>query len=104
MSFVRDYIAYLKDNPEGYWFKRKLYGWGWDPATWHGWLVMVVFLVLIAWNAVRIDSMSHSVSDTLLNFVPQTIALVLVLIAICFVTGESPKWQWGLPKKSNEEK
>lgn len=97
MDFFRRYVAYIKDNPEGYWFKRKVYGWGWTPARWQGWVTLVVFLVLVVWNAIRVDSMSHSASDTLLSFVPQTVILVFVLIAICFVTGEEPKWQWGLP-------
>ena len=29
---IKEYIAYLKDNPQGYWFKARLYGWGWAPA------------------------------------------------------------------------
>ncbi len=96
MGILRDYIDYLKDNPEHYWFKRKLYGWGWDPATREGWLVMLVFLGLIVWNALRIDAVSHSASDTLLSVIPQTVGLVLLLIAVCYATGEKPKWQWGL--------
>jgi hypothetical protein len=26
-------LDYLRNNPQRYWFKRKLYGWGWTPAT-----------------------------------------------------------------------
>lgn len=96
---IKEYIKYLKDNPKGYWFKRKLYGWGWTPATREGWLVMFVFVVLVALNAGRIDSQSHSVSDTLINFIPQTFVLILVLLLICYKTGEKPRWQWGVPKK-----
>lgn len=36
MSLIKNCVEYLKDNPEGYWFKRKLYGWGWTPAKWQG--------------------------------------------------------------------
>jgi hypothetical protein len=32
----KKYIEYLKDNPQGYWFKRKVWGWGWTPVTWQG--------------------------------------------------------------------
>ena len=28
MSIFKNYREYYKNNPEGYWFKRKLYGWG----------------------------------------------------------------------------
>jgi hypothetical protein len=34
MKLFKEYTDYLKDNPQGYWFKRKLYGWGWTPARW----------------------------------------------------------------------
>ena len=98
---IKEYIKYLKDNPKGYWFKRKLYGWGWTPATREGWLTMFVFVVLVALNAGRIDSESHSVSDTLINFIPQTFVLILVLLLVCYKTGEKPRWQWGVPKKTN---
>lgn len=100
MSIVTDYIAYLKDNPQGYWFKRKIYGWGWTPATWQGWVAILVFLVLMFLNFFRIDSASHSGSDTLINFIPQTAILVLLLIVVCWKKGEKPKWQWGFPPKN----
>ncbi len=97
--FWKDYTDYIKDNPNGYWFKRKIWGWGWTPARWQGWLTLLIFIVLITANAVRIDSSSHSVSDTLINFLPETVPLVLILIGICYAKGEKPKWQWGFPNK-----
>ena len=96
---IKEYIEYLKDNPKGYWFKAKLYGWGWAPARWQGWVVLIIFLVFTVNNFFRIDSRSHSGSDTLINFVPQTVVSVLVLIVIFWKKGERPRWQWGLPKK-----
>ncbi len=103
MNIIKRHIEYLKDNPEQYWFKRKLYGWGWTPARWQGWVVILVFTALIVWNAIRIDSTSHSVSDMLINFIPETAILVLMLIIICYVTGEKPRWMWGDLKKDNAE-
>jgi len=38
----RNYIGYMKDNPKKYWFKRKLYGWGWVPVRWQGWFVVLL--------------------------------------------------------------
>lgn len=93
------YIAYLKDNPEGYWFKRKLYGWGWTPATWQGWLVLIIFLALLVLNTLRFNPEAHTDREVLTEFIPQTVVLILVLIVICYKTGEKPKWQWGLPKE-----
>ncbi|HTE48375.1 MAG TPA: hypothetical protein VK675_00510 [Candidatus Paceibacterota bacterium] len=94
----KKYIAYLKDNPEGYWFKRKLYGWGWTPARWQGWVVLAIFVALAVFNFYRIDANSHSGSDTLINFIPQTILLVIIFFAFCCSKGEKPHWQWGPPK------
>lgn len=97
------YFEYLKDNPERYWFKRKLFGWGWTPATWQGWAVLLGFVALIMLNFRRIDVHSHSASDTLINFIPQTVILTLVLLAICCLTGERPRWQWGIPKEEDTD-
>ena len=77
------------------WFKRKRYGWGWTPSSWEGWLTIAIFLVLTILNFRRIDAVQHSGSDTLINFVPQTCILVLVLLLICWQKGEKPRWQWG---------
>ncbi len=92
-NYIHEHIEYLKDNPKGYWFKRKLYGWGWTPATREGWGILVLFAGLIVCNFIRIDRASHSASDTLINFFPQTIIVVFILIVICYKTGEKPKWQ-----------
>ena len=44
---IKEYIKYLKDNPQEYWFKAKLYGWGWTPVKWQGWCVIFLYIVLI---------------------------------------------------------
>jgi hypothetical protein len=70
------------------WFKKKSFGWGWYPVSWEGWLVTLGFAFLAVWNFYRIDSKSHSVSDTLINFIPETILLTIILVFICYKTGE----------------
>ena len=44
---IKECIAYLKDNPRGYWFKAKLYGWGWVPVKWQGWLGVVIGIAIL---------------------------------------------------------
>lgn len=95
---LRDYTRYVRDNPHGYWFKRKLYGWGWTPVTWQGWAVTLLAIGLIVLNAFRLDTPEAS-PDVVFTFVLQTFLIVSILIGICYKTGESPKWQWGPPKK-----
>lgn len=93
---LKEYLDYLKDNPNKYWFKRKIYGWGWTPATWQGWLTLLLFLGAIIINTLGIDK---TTPEGLKTFIVETIALILILLFICYRTGEKPKWQWGLPKK-----
>ena len=77
------------------WFKSKRYGYGWTPCRWQGWLVLAVYLVLLIVTFRIIDLKSHSVSDTLLGVVPLWLLYTFVLLVICYVTGEKPKWRWG---------
>jgi len=76
------------------WFKARKYGWGWTPITWQGWLVTFLFLCLVYSNFLDVDSLSHSVSDTLMNFAFRLIFLILALILVCYVKGEKPQWRW----------
>lgn len=102
MSIFKEYIAYTKDNPGGHWFKRKLYGWGWVPVTWQGWAVTFIFVALIIINAIRFNPEIHTEKEVLMKFIPQTVVLILILIGICYLKGEKPRWQWGFPKKEEE--
>lgn len=92
------YIAYLQDNPEGYWFKRKLFGWGWVPVKWQGWLVIVVYIALLCAFAFTLDDQSPP-QEVMFTFILPLTLLTGVLIRICYKTGEAPRWQWGIPKE-----
>lgn len=99
MKALKAYRAYIKDNPEGYWFKRKLYGWGWTPATREGWLVtlgFLAFIILVAWRA---EQAQLTGSEVTYQVVVPFIVAVVTLIGICWRKGESPRWQWRIPKK-----
>ncbi len=89
----------MPSSPKKYWFVAKTYGWGWTPATWQGWTILAIFVVLIVLNFLRIDAASDSINNTLLAFVPETIALIAVLVLICWKTGEKPRWNAGMPPK-----
>ena len=80
---------------QDYWFKTKPYGYGWYPARWQGWLVITLFIVLEIYIFRSIDLTSHSVSDTLINFIPLSCILIALLILICVKTGEKARWRWG---------
>lgn len=95
---IKDIIDYYKHNPEGYWFKRKLYGWGWTPVRWQGWLVLIVYIAILILIFNRLEQNLNSSRDVALNIILPFIAVSTILILICYKTGESPKWQWGPPK------
>ncbi len=97
MFSFKEYAEYLKDNPKGYWFKRKLYGWGWAPAKWQGWTVVFIYLLLIIAFTFTVDGYA-TVQDMLFTFLLPLILLTSSLILICYKKGESPKWMWGIKK------
>ncbi len=80
------------------WFKRKRYGWGWTPATWQGWAVLVGYLVLVLVFAATIDKTSPP-REIFATFVLPSLVLTVTLIRICYRKGESPRWQWGNESK-----
>lgn len=90
MSIIRKYIEYLKDNPEGYWFKRKLYGWGWTPATWQGWLVVAISLAIF-FGGMYVGETDDAPGATFLGFV----IMVALIFFFGYTKGEKPRWQWG---------
>jgi uncharacterized membrane protein YhaH (DUF805 family) len=93
------HLAYLRDNPQGYWFKRKLYGWGWTPVKWQGWLVILAYVVILLGIILPLGEKSEADPNLLYAVFEVMLILTAALIGICFWKGESPRWQWGLPKK-----
>ena len=80
-----------------YWFRAKRYGWGWGlPLTWQGWATLATFV-------------ASSVAGGLLfpprKALPAFIACVVVLsgllLVVCWLKGEPPRWRWGDDDRSN---
>lgn len=96
---IKEYIKYLKDNPNNYWFKAKLYGWGWVPVKWQGWCVILAYVMLLSVLIISkekdIPGNSNSGSNFLI-FGLLIILLTTLLIFICYKKGEKPRWKWGV--------
>ncbi len=92
----------LLNTPNKLWFKAKLYGWGWAPATWQGWLTIFIYIALIfiivSTREEYIPGNPDSGSN-FLTFATPIIVLTALLIIICYKKGEKPRWQWGPHKK-----
>lgn len=107
MNIFQKYVEYLKDNPEEYWFKRKVFGWGWAPATWQGWATTLIFVGFVIWNAVHLSARAEAgielSQQEMTDFFLRIGIATLALIVIAWKTGESPRWMWGFPKKGGEQ-
>ncbi len=99
---IKEYINYLKDNPQGYWFKAKLYGLGWAPARWQGWFVILAYVALISVLVLTREKDIPGNPDSGSNFLVFALPIIIltaILIFICYKKGEKPHWQWGPRKK-----
>lgn len=68
--------------------------------------MLLGFFALVLWDFNRLDASSHSASDTLRPFLIHVVLLTLLLLIICWRTGEELRWQWGCKtgeKKPDEE-
>lgn len=93
------YIAYINDNPNRYWFKRKLYGWGWTPARRAGWLATFLFIAIVLGVMTLAESKPAVLSEV--EGLGVVIVCTLVFLIVAYRTGEPPAWQWGNPKHDN---
>ena len=74
-----------------YWFPAKRYGYGWGPpVTWQGWVVLAVYLALVAAGMFLFPPHVE-----LLPFLVYEFVLTLGLIVVCYAKGEPPSWRWG---------
>jgi hypothetical protein len=74
-----------------YWFPAKRYGWGWGPpSSWQGWAVIGVFVVLVSVGVFAFPPVRNTGA-----FVAFVVVLNVLLVAVCWLKGEPPRWRWG---------
>jgi hypothetical protein len=70
-----------------YWFPAKHRGWGWGPpSNRKGWTVLVAFYALVA-VGVALFLPRHQIA----GFVIYCAVLCLLLVLVCYFTGEPPR-------------
>ena len=69
------------------WFPTKRYGWGWGPpCCWQGWVVLFIYVALVIAASLLVPPNKVS---------PYFAGLTAILILICLLKGERPRWRWG---------
>ncbi len=86
------------------WFKAKKYGWGWYPASWQGWGVLLFYLLLVILSAWDILSGIAEGVEAVKHFLVRVLILSFFLLYISYKKGEPPKWRWGKMNKDHDEK
>jgi hypothetical protein len=71
------------------WFRR--IGIFYLPVTAAGWLILIAGLVFAVYSFMDIDGRSHSVSDTMINFVFMLLIIGAVYSLIGYLTGRTRK-------------
>jgi hypothetical protein len=72
-----------------YWFPAKRHGWGWGPpCSWHGWAVLLAYLLLVLGGIPLIQASMGSAI-----YLAYALSLTAVLVAICWLKGEPPRWR-----------
>jgi len=85
-----NWTEYIRDNPQKLWFKRKLYGWGWVPVRWQGWLVVLVALSIFV-ASIIVGERDDAPGAVALGF----LVMVAIIFAFGYWKGEKPRWSWG---------
>jgi hypothetical protein len=71
------------------WFRR--IGFIFVPRSIIGWIILFAAFAYAVYSFIDIDSRSHSVSDTLINFVFKLLIIGAVYSLIAYLTSRSPE-------------
>lgn len=78
-------------DKKDYWFLAKVYGWGWGlPAAWQGWLVYGIAAALLIAGVFIFPPVAHPVLFQIYLW-----SVLLLLVLVCWIKGEPPRWRWG---------
>ncbi|AOI99440.1 hypothetical protein [Burkholderia sp. LA-2-3-30-S1-D2] len=81
----------MNSNGKRIWFPAKRYGWGWGlPVAWQGWVVLLLLAIGILATAWLVPPQRSP-----LAYGTCVVVWVALLIAVCLLKGEKPRWRWG---------
>jgi len=81
------------NDTKRYWFVNKKVGIGWVPATWEGWLIIVLYVIGMFSLAQAAFSGKETVEEFSI-FIIGTFLLLSLLMVICVKFGEPLEWKF----------
>ena len=75
------------------WFKAKKIGYGWYPATWQGWAVLLGYVLFTTYVIFSIENSTEKGLQQTALLVVNVVITTGILIAICYETGEKAQWR-----------
>ena len=60
-----------------------------------GWIVILIYLIGILKIVLLSEYYAYSPRSVLVHSILPSVILTAILIAVCYMKGEKPKWQWG---------
>ncbi len=80
-----------------YWFRAQRYGWGWGlPLTWQGWIIVIAYTVMIIAGI-----FIFPLNEKKALFICWLVGFTILLLVICWIKGEPPRWRWGEDKDAS---
>ena len=77
----------MPSEPTKFWFPAKTFGWGWGvPVVWQGWVVLGAYGLLLGLGFAWLGARGGQVA---------AVVLTVLLVFICWLKGERPRWRWG---------
>jgi len=78
------------------WFRARRYGWGWTPVTWQGWAITLAYAIAVAgWAVYELRTGRQQPISAIWPGLLDLPLLTALLVAICWIKGERPRWRWG---------
>ena len=86
------FMLTMEQQNNKYWFKAKTYGYGWYPATWQGWLIILVYFLILGGLTYIFET---DIEKYLIFYLLAVFVLTGLLIYISYKKGEPAGWHWG---------
>jgi hypothetical protein len=82
----------MKQKNKHYWFKAKRYGFGWYPASWQAWVVLLIYGIIFG---ILIWIFETNIKKYQNFYGISVFTITGLLVYISYKKGEPARWRWG---------